>query len=72
MAFVFAMLVSYTRVSTAPQGAFLGFLVWAGFLATLGLTAHMYSEKPFSIYLTDAGFQLVYAVAMGAILAVWR
>ncbi len=36
MAFVLAVLVSYTGVSTVPQGAFLGLLVWIGFLATLG------------------------------------
>ena len=72
MAFVLAVLVSYADVSTALQGAFLGFIVWIGFLATLGLTAHMYSERPLSIYLIDAGYQLVYAVAMGIILAAWR
>ena len=73
IAFVLAMLVSYTGVSTVRQGAFLGFLVWIGFLATLGLTAHMHSHgKPLSIYLIDAGYQLVYAVAMGVVLAVWQ
>lgn len=72
MAFVLAVLVSYTGVSTVPQGAFLGLLVWIGFLATLGLTAHMFSEKPLSTYLIDAGYQLVYAVTMGVILAAWQ
>ena len=72
MAFILAVLVSYTGVSTARQGAFLGLLVWIGFLATLGLTAHMFSGKPLSIYLIDAGYQLVYAVVMGVILAAWR
>ena len=72
MAFVLSVLVSYADVSTVLQGAFLGFLVWIGFLATLGLTAHVYSEKPLSIYVIDAGYQLVYAVAMGVILAAWR
>ena len=72
MAFVLAVLVSYAGVSTVLQGAFLGFLVWIGFLATLGLTAHVYSERPLSIYLIDAGYQLVYAVTMGVILAAWR
>ena len=72
MAFVLAVLASYAGVATVLQGAFLGFLVWIGFLATLGLTANMYSEKPFSIYLIDAGYQLVYAVVMGVILAAWR
>lgn len=32
----------------------------------------MYSEKPLSIYVMDAGYQLAYAVVMGVILAVWR
>ena len=72
MAFVLSMLVSYAGASTVLQGAFLGFLVWIGFLSTLGLTAHMYSERPLSIYVMDAGYQLVYAVAMGVILAAWR
>ena len=72
MAFVLAVLVSWTGVSTVPQGAFLGFLVWIGFLATLGLTAHMFSEKRLSTYLLDAGYQLVYALVMGVILAAWR
>ncbi len=72
MAFVLAMLLSYTGASTALQGAFVGFLVWIGFLAPLGLTSHMFSEKPLAIYLIDAGYQLVYAVVMGVILAAWR
>ena len=72
MAFVLAVLVSYAGVSTVLQGAFLGLLVWIGFLSTLGLTAHMFSEKPLSTYLIDAGYQLVYAVVMVVILAAWR
>jgi hypothetical protein len=72
MAFVLAVLASYAGVSTVLQGAMLGLLVWIGFLATLGLTAHMFSEKPLSIYLIDAGYQLTYAMVMGVILAAWR
>ena len=72
MAFVLALLISYTGVSMVLQGAFLGFLLWIGFLATLGLTAHTFSGKPLSIYLIDAGYQLVYVVAMGVILAAWQ
>ena len=72
MAFVLAVLISYTGVSTMLQGAILGFLVWIGFLATLGLTSQIYSMKPWSIYLIDAGYQLVYSMVMGVILAAWR
>ena len=72
MAFVLAILVSYAGATTLQEGAALGFLVWLGFLATLGMTAHMFSEKRLSTYLLDASYQLVYAVVMGAILAAWR
>lgn len=72
MAFVLAVLISWTGVATVLQGAMLGFVVWIGFLATLGLTANLFSEKPLSTYLLDAGYQLVYAVTMGAMIAAWR
>ncbi len=72
MAFVLAVLVSWVGVTTVLEGAVLGLLVWIGFLATLGLTANMFSEKPLSTYLIDAGYQLVYTVVMGVILAAWR
>jgi len=39
---------------------------------TLGLTAHIYSGTSFLIYLIDAGYQLVYIVAIGVILTTWR
>lgn len=72
MALVLAVFALYTDSTTAMQGVSLGFLVWIGFFATLGLTAHMFSEKPLSTCLLDAGYQLVYIVTMGAIVAVWR
>lgn len=45
MATVLSALMSYVGISTIGQGACLGFLVWLGFLATLGLTAHMFSKN---------------------------
>ena len=72
MALVLAVFALYTDSTTAMQGVSLGFLVWIGFFATLGLTAHMFSEKPLSTYLLDAGYQLVYLLTMGVIVSVWR
>ena len=69
MALVMTVLISQMGVSTALRGAILGVLVWLGFLATLGLTAHLVSANRLSIYLIDTGYQLVYAVAMVIILA---
>ena len=72
MAYVVALLASYTNSTTLAQGLWLGFLSWLGFAATIGLTAHMFSEKPIAAWVIDAGYQLAYLVIMGALLSVWR
>lgn len=72
MAYVVALLASYTNATTLAQGLWLGFLTWLGFAATIGLTANMFSEKPIAAWVIDAGYQLAYLVLMGAILSLWR
>lgn len=72
MAAAMAMLVAITNMSTAFAGIKLGVLCWLGFAATIGLMANIYSDKPLKAFLLDAGYQLVYFVVMGAILAVWH
>jgi uncharacterized protein DUF1761 len=72
MAYVFALLASYTQATTLAQGLWLGFLAWLGFAATIGLTANMFSEKPIAVWVIDAGYQLAYMLLMGIILSVWR
>ncbi len=72
MAYVVALLASYTNSTTLAQGLWLGFLSWLGFAATIGLTANMFSEKPIAAWVIDAGYQLAYLLIMGALLSVWR
>lgn len=74
MAVVFSVLLSYVypETSSAAKGLQLGFLLWLGFAATIGLTANMFSDKPLSTYLIDVAYQLVYLLIMGAILGGWR
>lgn len=72
MATVLAILIGATDTVTALGGVRLGALCWLGFAATIGLTANLFSDKPLATYLLDAGYQLVYLVVMGAILAIWR
>jgi hypothetical protein len=50
----------------------LGFLVWLGFAATIGLTGHMFSQKPIAAWVIDAGYQLAYLLLMGVVLTLWR
>lgn len=72
MAYVVALLASYTNSTTVAQGLWLGFLAWLGFAATIGLTANLVSEKPIAAWVIDAGYQLTYLLVMGALLSVWR
>lgn len=72
MAAVFAVLLRITHITALVAGMKLGFLLWVGFVATVGLTANLYSDKSIKAYLLDAGYQLVFLVVMGFILTAWR
>ncbi len=69
-----AMSVLIHRIDiTMPIGGVkLGAVVGLGFAATLGLTANVYSDKPLSAWLIDAGYQVVFLMVMGVILVAWR
>jgi hypothetical protein len=41
-------------------------------VATIGLMANLYAGRKFSLFVIDAGYQLVYLLAMGAILGQWH
>ena len=70
-ALVIGILVDRMDVLTALGGAKVGGLAWLGFAAPIGLSANLFSDKPFSLWLIDTGYQLVYLIAMGLILAKW-
>ena len=72
MAAAFDVLVRITHIQAVVGGAKLGFLLWVGFVAATGLVAKVYSGKPFRAFALDAGYQLVYLVAMGLILVAWH
>ena len=72
MAFVMEMFINHLGLATLKGGLAVAFHSWIGFAATIGLTANMYSNKPIRAYFIDTGYQLVYMLAMGAILGAWR
>jgi hypothetical protein len=71
LAAVMQLLIVRMEITEAIGGVKLGLTCWLGFVATIGLTANLYSNKRFSTYLIDAGYQLVFMVVAGVILAVW-
>lgn len=72
MAGAMSLLVAITHMSAVSAGIKLGVLCWLGFAATIGLTANLYSNLPLKAFAIDAGYQLVYFILMGAILAGWH
>lgn len=66
-----AILVNRMNIGTLFGGIKLGLVLWVGFAAAIGLTSNMFSNKPLTAYLIDAGYQLVYLLGMSVLLAVW-
>jgi hypothetical protein len=72
LAAVFAVLIRMVHLQSVLAGAKMGGMLWVGFVATLGLTAKLYSGRSFKAYALDAGYQLVFMVVMGLILVAWH
>lgn len=71
IAFVLHLFLSRLGATSLRSGAGWGFHAWVGFALPIGFTANLYSDKPLAAFLIDAGYQLVYLTAMGAILGNW-
>ncbi len=72
MATVLAILIAWVGAVNVWSGVWMAFLCWLGFAATIGLTAHLFSDRKPAAYAIDAAYQLAYMLAMGAILGAWR
>jgi uncharacterized protein DUF1761 len=70
IALAMAVIAGYLHLVLFVQGLKLGFLAWAGFALPLGLMATMFTERKMTVFLIDSGYQLVYLLVMGAIIAV--
>ncbi|HEY1772183.1 MAG TPA: DUF1761 domain-containing protein [Gammaproteobacteria bacterium] len=72
LAAVFAIVIRMVHLQSVLGGAKLGGMLWLGFVATLGFTASLYSGRTIKAFALDAGYQLVFMVIMGLILAAWH
>lgn len=67
-AFILCLFLHHLGADSWKDGAGWGFHAWLGFALPIGFTANLYSDKKFSTFLIDTGYQLVYLSLMGAIL----
>jgi hypothetical protein len=72
MALGIAGIATRLPVVRVQGGVRLGFLIWIAFAVPLGLMSTVYSGRRMASFLIDAGYQLVYLLAMGAIIFAWR
>jgi hypothetical protein len=72
IALVLAMIVYLANARTAAEGAFVGILVWIGFVVTLETGELIWEKIQFRLFIIRIGNHLAALSAAGVILAVWR
>lgn len=68
IAYVLAIFISIVNISTWGQGMLVGLWAWIGFVGAPMLSAVVWSHKPFTHFLINAGFVLVGLLLMGGII----
>lgn len=71
MSYILAVIISFTEIKSAVGGAFMGFILWLGFVASTGMISHLYSNRSNQLFMIDNGYYLVSMMIMGAVLAVF-
>jgi len=71
MSYVLALFILATEMAGWTGGAFVGFWVWLGFVATVTFGSILWENKPFSLFALNNGHYLVVFMVMGAILGGW-
>lgn len=68
---VLSYFIGISSAATFISGAFIGFFVWLGFIATSTMGQFLWEGKPFTLYLINNIYQLIFYLVVGGILAVW-
>lgn len=71
-AIVLAVFINALDISTLGGGIVIGLLVGVGFIATAMASDSAFCGWGVNLWLIQSGYRVLYSVAMGAILAVWR
>ena len=71
MAYVLARFIVHYGASGLVNGAFIGFMAWLGFVATIMVGTIFYEKKSGEFIAITAGYQLVGIVVMGAVIGWW-
>ncbi len=69
---VIGFLASANNIATSSDGAFLGFVIWLGFVATESVGILFWERRPLKLVLINSICSLVSLVIGGAIIGAWK
>ncbi len=67
-----AIVVDWGGADTFAEGILVGFLAWAGFVATRKGISSLFERRARNLFAIDAGHDLVVLLVMGVVLALWN
>jgi hypothetical protein len=70
-AFVLGQIVQFANARSPQAGAAIGLFCWTGFALPLALIAGFFAGRSARAMALDLGYQLIFFLVMGAILAMW-
>jgi hypothetical protein len=66
-----AIMVDWTAAATWQAGLSVGVLAGVGFVATTGLQAVPFEDRPWPVYLLSVGYNVLALAGIGVLLAIW-
>jgi hypothetical protein len=72
MAILLALIFSALKSNSLVDGIIAGVVLWAGIAATTRVNSVIFEQRPLSLYIINAGYDLTTILAMGIILSVWK
>jgi hypothetical protein len=70
MAYVLARFIAHYGSNDLVGGAFIGFMAWLGFVATVFANQIFYEQKPQQLIFINGGYMLVSLIVMGGIIGI--
>jgi hypothetical protein len=72
MAVFLALIISALNSGSLVDGILAGLVLWAGIAVTTRVNSVIFEQRPLSLFIINAGYDLVTILAMGIILSVWK
>ncbi len=69
---IISHMLTWTGAVSITDGLLLSFIVWIGFIATSMLGSVLWEGKPWTLYILNAGYQLVSFALTSIILILWK